>query len=425
MRVAIIGGGAAGCFAAVNIKRFKEDCDVAVFEAKSSLLAKVALTGGGRCNITNTFEGVSDLSAVYPRGHRLIKRLFNEFDHNSTLKWFENEGVRFISQSDRRVFPASGDAMEIVGTLERLLESNGVTVKTSHAVKKINHLPDGRYEIEFMAGSIENEVFDKVLVTVGGLHRGNSILDGLGIEIKPPVPSLFGFNIGVPGGRVSGPEQSPQFVRDAALSSLMGTSVDNVSVWLTGTKLRAEGPLLITDWGMSGPAILRLSSYAAPALAECGYVAGLSVNWLGQMTENDAREMLTGLASENPRKQVSSTNPKPLNGRLWAFLLDRSGLAQERKWAEIGNRGINRLLSTLISDSYQITGRNAFKGEFVTCGGVALSSVDPATLECRKHKGLYFAGEILDIDAVTGGFNLQSAWTTGYVAAKSLSLSRP
>ena len=419
-RVAIIGGGAAGCFAAVNIKRARPDVDVTVYEAGRKLLAKVAVTGGGRCNITNSFAEVRSLESVYPRGFRLMKRMLKEFSQDDVLRWFGELGVRFVTQPDQCVFPESQDAMEIVNALLSAMRRAGVQVNAGSRVSMIEDLassPDGtdsgRYRLSFAPDAdMKPQRADIVLVTSGGSPKrsGLSMLDSLGLEIVEPVPSLFSLNIGSPDG----------VGRDERLSALMGTVVEGVSVGLAGTRFRAEGPLLVTDWGMSGPAILRLSSYAARYLAENQYKASLMVNWLGDTTADSAVSMLSDMASRNSQKQLSSVHPDRFNGRLWSFLLSRAGLPETRRWAELAGKSLNKLAETLTCDIYPVTGRNKFKGEFVTCGGVSLKEIVPKTLECRSHPGLYFAGEVLDIDAVTGGFNLQAAWSTAAVASKDI-----
>lgn len=396
--------------------------EVTVYEAGRKPLAKVAVTGGGRCNLTNSFAAVRSLESVYPRGHRLMKRLLKEFGSAETCRWFEAEGVRLVTQTDQCVFPVSQDAMEIVDALLSGMNRAGAVVMTGHRVSLIKDMGENaagaRYRLAFSADSAGRPVPDAdadiVLVTTGGCSKQwLSMLEGLGLETSEPIPSLFSFNIGVPG--------QPEEIRNGELSALMGTVVENAVVGLAGTRFRAEGPLLITDWGMSGPAILKLSSYAARHLAENGYRAALMVNWLGHLREAGVSEMLSGIADENPQKLVSNVYPEVFNGRLWEFLLRRAGVPETRRWAELGKKGMSRLVSVLACDSYPVTGRNKFKGEFVTCGGVSLSCIDPNTLECRSHPGLYFAGEVLDIDAITGGFNLQAAWTTGYLAGRSIS----
>jgi hypothetical protein len=249
--------------------------------------------------------------------------------------------------------------------------------------------------------TVDGEAYDAVVVTTGGAPKGLPMLEGLDLEWVPTVPSLFTFTI-----------------RDEGLRSLMGLVVD-ASVSIPGTPFKADDPLLITDWGLSGPAILKLSSYAARYLHDAGYKAPLAVNWLA-LNEAEARKLLQETATENPRKQVSNTPPAGLQARLWNHLILKAGQRPDIRWAELGSKGLNRLVATLTQDTYEIAGKTKFREEFVTCGGVALTNLDPATLECKRHPGLYFAGEVLDIDAITGGFNLQAAWTTGAVVARSI-----
>lgn len=438
MKIAIIGAGAAGCFCAVELKRRMPSASVEVFEAGAKALAKVAITGGGRCNLTNSFEGISSLSAAYPRGDKLMKRLFRTFDQKSAWRWFENEGVKLVLQEDHCVFPASQDAMEIVNTLLARMRQAGVTLHTKRKVTGIFPRPDGGYTLsvaefskeqslrnaQLPRGSVpelvegpmsqkyqrrddRNFQADIVVVTTGGSPElsGLGMLDGLELEIVPPVPSLFTLNL--PGSPVR---------------ELMGTVVDNANASLVGTKLKAAGPLLITHWGMSGPAILKLSSYAARYLAENEYSATLSVNWFGELGEQDVRDRILSLSKDNPQKQILNSHPSELPSRLWAYMITKAGIREDTRWAELGSKGMNRLVNTLINDEYQIRGKSRFKEEFVTCGGVALSNINLNTLESKTHPGLYFAGEVLDVDAITGGFNLQAAWSMGYTVARSITL---
>ena len=391
MKTAIIGAGAAGCFCAIELKRRLPDAAVDVFEAGNKPLAKVAITGGGRCNLTNSFEGISTLIEAYPRGDKLMRRVFSVFDHEDTWRWFENEGVKLVLQDDHCVFPASQDAMEIVNLLTLRMRQLGVRIFTGRRIERIKPLMDE---------------YDTVVVTTGGYPRkeGYSIFEGLDIELVPPVPSLFTFNL----------PSSP--VRE-----LMGTVVEDVSVSLAGTRFKASGPLLITHWGMSGPAILKLSSYSARFLSDNGYDATLLVNWTCGLHTDSTREMLQSMAEKNPLRLISNTHPESIPSRLWSYLVTKSNIREDARWAEIGSKGLNKLAETLSNDSYHIKGQSRFKEEFVTCGGVALTEINNKTLECKKHPGLYFAGEILDVDAITGGFNLQAAWSTGYLAALSIS----
>lgn len=396
-RTAIIGAGAAGCFCAIELRRRLPEMEVCVFEAGPKALAKVAITGGGRCNLTNSFEQVGRLEEVYPRGSRVMSRAFRSFDNFATMEWFEHHGVALTTQDDCCVFPVSQDAMQIVRTLENLMRRGGVELRLNTKVEHIVRSPE-----VFL---VDGEPFDKVVVTTGG--GALKLLEDLDLEIEKPVPSLFTFRID-----------------DAPLRSLMGTVVDDVCLSLAGTKFRSQGILLITDWGVSGPATLKLSSYAARHLADNGYTGDLLVNWSGS-DENEVRAWISKTASDNARKQISSVSPKEFTSRLWKHLTARAGLRETQTWAELGSKGANRLAAVMTADSYHITGRCRFKDEFVTCGGVALSNVNLNTLESRKYPGLHFAGEVLDIDAVTGGFNLQAAWSTGWTVASSISLTEP
>lgn len=439
-KVAVIGGGAAGCFAAVNMKEMNPDLDVTVYEAGPELLAKVAVTGGGRCNLTNSFAEVRSIESVYPRGFRLMKRLLREFSNTDVCDWFEGRGVRLVTQSDQCVFPKSQQSSEIIETLVAGMKAAGVNVAVSHRLTSVL-ATDGdqpeRYKLSFdtCRGTErhQTEIYaDIVLITTGGSPKksGLSMLDGLGLEIIDPVPSLFSFNIGAPEalaeirrGRGVQVALTGTRKRDAELSALMGIVTENVVTGLAGTKFRAEGPLLITDWGMSGPAVLKLSSYAAKYLAEQNYSAELMVNWAGKIALPELEAVLSRISSSASRKMSANVGPDFLNNRLWTYLLHRAGIPADRRWAEIGSKGLNRIISTLTSDIYPVVGRNKFKGEFVTCGGVSLADIDPNTLEARQHPGLYFAGEVTDVDAVTGGFNLQAAWTMGWVAARAIAQS--
>ncbi|MBP5499760.1 MAG: NAD(P)/FAD-dependent oxidoreductase [Bacteroidales bacterium] len=406
MKTAIIGAGAAGCFCANILKRLRPESQIDVYESGQKPLQKVAITGGGRCNLTNSFTEVRSMNQVYPRGYNLMKRLFKRFDHRATMEWFEDEGVRLVTQDDQCVFPQSQDAMEIVTTLLRGMQ--GVRIYTNQRIKEISPSNEHSYRISTDSRS---EVYDNVVVTTGGSPKASGLdfLSELVLEIVPPVPSLFTFIISDDGGK-------------DPITTLMGVVVKQAEVHLTGTNYKADGPLLITHWGMSGPAILRLSSYAARWLAEKDYKASLSVNWMGEMNEEEVRKLLQQRMNEQPKKQIGTVHLH--TQRLWNYLLNKIELAPERRCAEVGSKQLNKLVATLCNDTYHITGQSRYKEEFVTCGGISLTNIDPNTLECKHHRGVYFAGEVLDVDAVTGGFNLQAAWTMGYIAAQSIANQR-
>ena len=396
MKIGIVGGGAAGCLCAILAKRRLPQAGVTVFEAGPRLLAKVALTGGGRCNLTNSFRDIERLETAYPRGAQLMRRALRVLSPEDTMRWFEGEGVRLTTQDDQCVFPVSQDAMQVVHTLERGLREAGVRVVLNAPVERILALPEGGF-------LLRDDRFDRVVVATGGTAREK--LERLlpeGVVVTDTVPSLFTLKI-----------------PDDGLRALMGTVVPRVALSLAGTKFRAAGTLLITDWGVSGPATLRLSSYAARHLAGSGYNGTLLVNWL-DAAESDARKWISATAAANPRKQVSATPPEGITARLWRHLTARATLREDLRWAELGSRGSVRLAATLTADTYPVDGRARFKEEFVTCGGVDLAGVSLNSLESKQYPGLFFAGEALDLDAVTGGFNLQAAWSTAAVVASSL-----
>ncbi|MBR4364424.1 MAG: NAD(P)/FAD-dependent oxidoreductase [Prevotella sp.] len=389
MRTAIVGGGAAGFFLAISLKEMMPEMEVTIFERSSRLLAKVEISGGGRCNCTNSFASIRDLSAVYPRGHRLMKRLFKTFNYQDAYTWFEQHGIELVTQDDECVFPASQDAHTIINCFLHEARRHGVLIKTQHPIQQLDELADYNY----------------IAVTTGGSPRleGLRWLSEKGIVMEPPVPSLFTFRID-----------------DKRLQELMGTVVEEAVAYIPGTKLKATGPLLITHWGMSGPAILKLSSYAARELHEQQYQMPLAINWTCR-NEAEVEEELHRLILMHPQKQLATIRPFNLPSRLWSYLLERVvGHQAQERWQHIGKKDFHRLVNVLINDTYAIAGRAAFKDEFVTCGGVSLTAVNLSTLSSKLIPNLYFAGEVLDIDGITGGFNFQAAWTTAYTVAKSI-----
>ncbi len=416
LRIAIIGGGAAGFFAAITAKQRKPDAEVTIFEKNQKVLAKVEVTGGGRCNLTNTFDDISDLKQAYPRGHKLMKRLFKSFDHNRAFEWFEDNGVPLVVQDDQCVFPKSQDSHSITYCLTATAKRLGVKVVTGHRLVEISELADEKLQLEFVvtdkAGGLKNDcsqrkqlVFDRVVIATGGHPhlRHFSHLSDLGHKIELPVPSLFTFNIA-----------------EKALRELMGTVVDAVITSIPGTKHRASGPLLITHWGMSGPAILKLSSHAARYLSDNNYKVKLSVNWINETNRSVVDEYIQDFAARNLHKQLSNAHPFGLPSRLWAYLISKLGWTAEKKWSDIGKKMFNVLIEVLTNDSYMVEGKGSFKEEFVTCCGVSLDNINMNTLESKVCPHLFFAGEVLDIDAITGGFNLQAAWTTGFVVGQRI-----
>lgn len=388
MKTAVVGGGAAGFFLAINLKELCPEMEVTIFEKSKKVLAKVEVSGGGRCNCTNSFASVRDLSQVYPRGHRLMKRLFKRFDNHDAYAWFERHGVRLVTQDDECVFPASQDSHTIINLFLSEARRLGVEVRTACKIESLQQLSD----------------YDFIAITTGGMTKGASSLFMLPPSLFiPPVPSLFTFSI-----------------EDKALQALMGTVVEEVTVQIPGTSFRASGPLLITHWGMSGPAILKLSSYAARELHEHHYQMPLAVNW-SSYKDPEILEELHHIIENHPQKLLTSIRPFDLPSRLWVYLVEKAlGQRTQNRWQNLNKKEFNRLVNILCNDPYQIAGRAAFKDEFVTCGGVSLSAVNPNTLESKDIPHLYFAGEILDIDGITGGFNFQAAWTTAYIVAQAI-----
>ena len=399
MRIAIIGGGAAGFFAAIRAKETRPDSDVVIYEKGSRPLAKVALTGGGRCNLTNSFAGIRDLKQAYPRGDKLMKRLFKVFDYHDAYEWFESRGVELVTQDDECVFPRSQSSQSIIDCLTDNARRLGVRIVTRHALGRIIPRQDSLHLV-FNEGQYEEDA-DRVIITTGGHPQESAFryLQELGHQITPPVPSLFTFNI-----------------PDQPLRELMGTVVEHAITSIASTKMRSEGALLITHWGMSGPAILRLSSYGAQWVAARDYRFQTAVNWVGETNASQVCERLMETVIKNNGKQMGNVRLFDLPSRLWLHLLKRAGIPANMRWGELGKKGLNKLVETLTNDIYAVEGKSSWREEFVTCGGVSLTSIQPNTLESKHVKGLYFAGEVCDVDAITGGFNLQAAWTMGYVA---------
>ena len=374
------------------------EMQVTIFEKSKKVLAKVEVSGGGRCNCTNSFEAVTDLQQVYPRGHRLLKRLFKTFDYRDAYEWFEAHGVRLVTQDDHCVFPMSQDSHTIINMFLAEARRHGVEVRTGCKIESLEQLED----------------YDFKVITTGGMPKGIKSLStpplapplNMGGEIVEPVPSLFTFSI-----------------EDEELRKLMGTVVEDATAAIPGTKFKAKGPLLITHWGMSGPAILKLSSYAARDLHDHNYQMPLSVNWTSRK-EPEIQQELHEIIARHPQKQIASIRPFNLPTRLWDYLVQKTlGERAQNRWQNLNQKELNRLTNALCNDQYQIAGRAAFKDEFVTCGGIDLASVNPNTLESKTLPQLYFAGEVLDVDGITGGFNFQAAWTTAYCVAMAISQS--
>ncbi len=399
MEIAVIGGGAAGFFAAISCKTHHPDSKVIIYEKSDKLLAKVKVSGGGRCNVTHACFANSQLVKYYPRGGKELKKSFAQFTTSDTVEWYEGRGVRLKTEEDGRMFPVTNDSQTIINCLMREVDKLGISIETHQPIISIEK-ENGKFKLTLRDKVIQ---VDKVIVASGGSPKveGFDWLKKLGHIIESPVPSLFTFNM---------PNET--------VKELPGVSVENVTVRIPGTKLITEGPLLITHWGMSGPAILKLSAWGARILKDLNYKFIIHVNWLGEMNEDKAREILTKEFQLHPKKKVSNCNVFQLPNRLYLFLLDKLGIHPVNNLGEMSKKNQNRFLNVLLNDEYKVDGKTTFKEEFVTCGGISLQDVSMDTMESKKCPGLYFAGEVLDIDGVTGGFNFQAAWTTGFIAGK-------
>ncbi|MFR9603401.1 MAG: NAD(P)/FAD-dependent oxidoreductase [Rikenellaceae bacterium] len=402
MKIAIIGGGAAGFFAAINIKKLAPSVEVTIYEAAAEVLAKVRVSGGGRCNLTNSFEEVDNLAKVYPRGEKIMRHALRVFDHEATYAWFEDHGIELTTQSDCCVFPASQSSEEIINKFLQLSHELGVEIKCNHKIQKIEHSEDGVFTLTTNSQTI---CCDSVIVTSGGAPQMDKIdyLSSLPLSYITPVPSLFSFKIKDP------------------ITELMGVVMEHATVTLKGSKLKGSGALLITHWGVSGPAVLKLSSYAARRLSEANYQGEILVNWTSAPNEGAVLSEINRIITYNSKKLVSSVAPFGITNRLWQHIMSRADISPERRWVELGVKGINRIVSVLMADEYHISGKSTHTEEFVTCGGVDIKSINPTTMEARRCPGLYLAGEVLDVDAITGGFNLQAAWSMAYVIARHIS----
>lgn len=401
-RILVIGGGAAGFFAAITCaEKAKSKAEVFLYEATPHLLSKVKISGGGRCNLTHACFEPEQLIKNYPRGGRELLGAFHRFQPRDTLAWFNACGVETKTEEDGRMFPVSDDSGSIVHALTETAEKNRVNISTQKGVKSVKFNND-RFEVFLNSG--ENELFDKVIISTGGNKSsgGLAIAEHFGHTIIPPVPSLFTFHI-----------------QDSRIADLAGLSVEKVKVHACGTKLTTEGPLLITHWGMSGPAILKLSAWGARSFAECDYQFNIQINWVPELTTAGLNKIFNEIRVAEARKQIATFSPVTIPQRLWEKLVKAADINPTTPWAHVNNQQLEKLFEQLTQAEFKVTGKSMFKDEFVTCGGVKLSEINFKTMESRKQPGLYFAGEVLDIDGVTGGFNFQNAWTTGWLAGQS------
>lgn len=402
LRVVVIGGGAAGFFGAVACATSHPHTQVTLLEASRQPLAKVRVSGGGRCNVTHACFEPINLVQNYPRGEKALQGAFSRFQATDTVKWFANQGVKLKTEADGRMFPTTDSSETIIDCLTKAADLAGVELLTGKTVVSVVKQTTS-FEIELKTG--EKIKCDRILLATGSNPLGYQIAQDLGHTIEPPVPSLFTFNI-----------------LDKHLKELAGISANPVQLKLSIAKktLEQTAPLLITHWGLSGPAVLKLSAWGARVLHDCKYQATLLINWQPKYSSDQLRSQLLLAKTENPKKAIALQRGVDLPHRLWQYLIARTDVGLEQRWAELSNKSLNQIIQELTQGTYQITGKGAFKEEFVTCGGVNLKQVNFKTMASRITPGLHFAGEVLDIDGVTGGFNFQSAWTTAWIAGNAL-----
>ena len=399
--IAVIGGGAAGFFSAISVKTHYPNYNVALFEKSSKILSKVKISGGGRCNVTNSTIAVSLLIKAYPRGGKKLKNIFHQFGTVDTRNWFKNRGVPLKIESDGRVFPTSNSSQSIIDCLVNECEKNNIKIELLKSVIGLSKVKS-KWTIDFKNTSYSTP-FDSVIVASGGFPKlkGFDWLKIIGHKIINPIPSLFTFNM---------PSES--------ITSLSGISLKEVKIKILNTKIEISGPLLITHWGMSGPVILKASSFGARDLFEKKYIFELQVNWLFESNTEILFSTIEKYSLQHSKKLLSKQNPFKLPSRLWSFLITKFILSNDKKWGELGKKNMRKLIEFLTKDIYKVSGKTTFKEEFVTCGGISLESIDIKTMQSKTSKDLYFAGEVLNIDGITGGYNFQSAWSTGYIAGK-------
>lgn len=399
MRLIVIGGGAAGFFCAVNAARLNPLLSVAIVERSSKLLAKVRVSGGGRCNLTHACFDIAEMSKRYPRGEHFVRKAFHKFFTTDTIEWFESRQILTKAEDDGRMFPSTDSSQSVIDCLMKEANRYKVEIRMNRDVKHLHYVTD-QWVITFADG--KTETADFVCIATGGQPKATMFdwIKALGHTIENPVPSLFTFNL--PGNEIT---------------SLMGVAVPDANIKVIGSKLSQKGPVLITHWGLSGPAVLKLSAWGAREFEALGYDFRILVNWLPAYNEQTFREALLDYKASHPTQQVWNRNPFGLPQRLWQFLAMRSDVSDQLRWAELPGVKMNRLVQSVTGLEFTVKGKTTYKEEFVTAGGVRLSEVNVQTMESKKQPNLFFAGEILDVDGITGGYNFQHAWTSGYIAA--------
>jgi predicted Rossmann fold flavoprotein len=401
-KLVVIGGGAAGFFCAVNAARMNPNLEVTLVEKTNKLLSKVKVSGGGRCNVTHACFSIADIIKKYPRGASFLKKAFHHFFTTDTVNWFIERGVVLKTEDDGRMFPVTNTSQTIIDCLMKEANKYKVEVLMNAEVKQLA-AGNKQFAVEFANGKIVEADF--ICIASGGYPKSLQFewLKNLGHTIEEPVPSLFTFNM--PGN---------------AITALMGVVAENVSVKIMGTKLAEQGPLLITHWGMSGPAILKLSAWGARELAISNYHFAIMINWLSEYNENTLREKMQQLRFTIATQKIINRNPFGLPSRLWEYLLQQSSVNADLRWADLPAAAQNKLIKNLCAQEFEVKGKTTFKEEFVTSGGIDLNEIDYNTMQSKIQPNLFFAGEVINVDGLTGGFNFQNAWTTGWIAAKAI-----
>ena len=415
-RLVVIGGGAAGFFCAVNAAKMNRQLEVIIVEKSSKLLGKVKVSGGGRCNVTHSCFSIADMIKKYPRGSSFLKKAFHHFFTTDTVEWFRQRGVELKTEADGRMFPVTNSSQTIIDCLMKEVNKYNVQILMNREVEELvrvsgessmvsdeSSIVNGQWSIVFK--DEKKLLADYVCIASGGYPKAAQFgwLKKLGHSIDEPVPSLFTFNM--PGN---------------AVTALMGVTIENVAVKIAGTKLSSEGPLLITHWGMSGPAILKLSAYGAREFATSNYHFTAIVNWVPSFNEQNLKDKFQQVRFDIAAQKISNRNPFLLPQRLWQYLLQQSGIHENMRWADLPAKEQNKFIKNLCAQEFFVKGKTTFKEEFVTAGGIALHEVDHNTMQSKIIPNLFFAGEVLNIDGVTGGFNFQNAWTTGWIAGKAV-----
>jgi predicted Rossmann fold flavoprotein len=401
-RLVVIGGGAAGFFCAINAAQLNPALEVIIIEKTSKLLSKVRISGGGRCNVTHHCFSIADMIKKYPRGNSFLKKAFHHFFTTDTIKWFEQRGVALKAEADGRMFPASNTSDTIVQCLMQEVNKHGIQILLNRDVQQINTIGTS-FSINIKNSNTLHA--DAVCIACGGFAKDLQFnwLMQMGHTIEAPVPSLFTFNM--PGNTIT---------------QLMGITVEQAQVKIVGSNIQQQGPLLITHWGMSGPAILKLSAWGARLLAEKNWHFAICINWLPMYNEQTLKAQLQQIRFTYAAQKIWTKNTFGLPIRLWQYLLLQSDINDEVRWADLPAKEQNKLIKNICSQQFDVKGKTTFKEEFVTAGGIELQQIDYNTMQSKVVPNIYFAGEVLNIDGVTGGFNFQSAWTTGFIAAKAI-----